>query len=79
MFNAIHGNIDTGIQKTDFVFNIVDMYNKRDDIAVSKLMQIEFLYEMYRLNKTKLNDFVTSMYFLSQKIGPQFGPFGKLY
>ena len=79
MFNAIHGNTDTGIQKTDFVFNIVDMYNKKNDIAVSKLMQIEFLYEMYRLSKTKLNDFVTSMYFLAQKKGPQFGPFGKLY
>jgi hypothetical protein len=56
----------------------------RDDIqtAVSKLMQIHWLYLLLNLSKTKRNQLLTDILFIAQKKGSKvfkFGPFGKLY
>jgi len=56
----------------------------RDDIqtAVSKLMQIHWLYLLLNLSKPKRNQLLTDILFVAQKKGGKvfkFGPFGKLY
>jgi hypothetical protein len=47
--------------------------------ANSKLMQIKFLYELVILPKKKMEGFITDLFFLAEKRGKGFGPFGKLY
>jgi hypothetical protein len=79
MFNAIHGKITSNITKEEFENNIIKIYKTSPDIALSKLMQIDFLHEVFSLSKKNQNAFTTNIYFLSQKKGPIFGPFGKLY
>lgn len=63
----------------DFIKNIKLGYNVETPIAVSKLMQLKFLDELYKLNQKKRNEFVTDLVFLASKIGEKFGPFGKIY
>mgnify|MGYP003353574142 CR=1 FL=1 len=47
--------------------------------ANSKLMQVKFLYEIVKLPKKEMEGFITDLFFLAEKRGPGFGPFGKLY
>lgn len=77
-FNNIKGGCDTNIKANEFENNILAMYKKAPDIAMSKLMQLDFLNQVFSLGK-KTNPFIKSMYFLAQKKGNIFGPFGKLY
>jgi hypothetical protein len=47
--------------------------------ANSKLIQMKFLDELVALPKKKLEGFITDLFFLAEKRGKGFGPFGKLY
>lgn len=81
MFDAIHPKITSNIKKNEFVINMEQMFKSEPDIAMSKLMQVDFLYQVLiklKDNK-KRDDLTTNMFFLAQKKGPMFGPFGKLY
>ena len=79
MFNKINRIVETNINNNDFVNNIEEIYKTRADIAMSKLMQIDFLYRLLSLKEDDVNSIVTTMYYYSQKKGKIFGPFGKLY
>ena len=57
-------------------------YAVRSGIIMTKLMQLFFLHILAILRKRsqkQLDEFVTSLVFLSMKKGKRFGPFGKLY
>lgn len=77
-FTNIKDGCETNIKANEFEKNILAMYKKAPDIAMSKLMQLDFLNQVFSLGK-KTNPFIKSMYFLAQKKGNIFGPFGKLY
>jgi hypothetical protein len=66
-----------------FVDNMEKLYLSKienyDHIANSKLMQLHFMSSISKLSKTKLDQFVTELFFLGQKKGKGFGPFGKIY
>lgn len=72
--------IDFGITNDkQFTDNFIKAFNNQPEIAMSKLMQLNFLNNLAKLSKQKRNDLLTEMSFLSQKKGKIFGPFGKLY
>jgi hypothetical protein len=48
-------------------------------ICNSKLMQLHFFYLISKLSRDEINEFFTEMFFLGQKRGKRFGPFGKIY
>jgi hypothetical protein len=81
MFKSLQSKkVETKISSSDdFVKNIKLGYNVEAPIAVSKLMQLKFLNELYNLSEKKRNEFVTDLVFLAAKVGDNFGPFGKLY
>ena len=81
-WKKIKDSCDTNIKDKEFESNILAMYKKSPDIAMSKLMQLDFLNQLFCLpdsGKKRRDYFVKSMYFLAQKKGNIFGPFGKLY
>lgn len=82
MFNMIKNHVETQID-SDKVFseNILKMMMDQNNYgtANSKLMQIKFLYELVILPKKKMEGFITDLFFLAEKRGEGFGPFGKLY
>ena len=45
----------------------------------SKLMQIRFLYSFVKLGEKRMEKFITDLFFLAEKRGEGFGPFGKIY
>lgn len=47
--------------------------------AISKLMQIDFLFEFLKLKKSSQEEIITDMVFLAMKKGKNFGPHGKLF
>lgn len=49
------------------------------DVANSKLMQMDFIYQILTLSLDEQKEFWTDMFFLSIKKGTGFGPHGKLY
>jgi hypothetical protein len=82
MFNLIKNHVETQIDSdTVFSENILKMMMDPDNYgtANSKLMQIKFLYELVILPKKKMEGFITDLFFLAEKRGKGFGPFGKLY
>lgn len=80
MFHRVSKKAETKITSSiDFIKNIKIGYNVEAPIAVSKLMQLKFLDELFKLNEKKRKEFVTDLVFLSAKIGENFGPFGKIY
>ena len=80
MYNAVSKNVDTKIKSsTEFVKNIILGYNTLPQIALSKLMQLEFLFELFKLKSKQRDEFMTDLVFLAAKKGKTFGPFGKLY
>jgi hypothetical protein len=80
MFHRVSKKAETKITSSiDFIKNIKIGYNVEAPIAVSKLMQLKFLDELFKLNEKKRNEFVTDLVFLASKIGEKFGPFGKIY
>lgn len=73
--------IDVGSCKSadEMIRNFQVVFEKDSHIATSKLMQLDFLYQVTLLSREKLDDLFTDMTFLAQKKGREFGPFGKLY
>jgi hypothetical protein len=75
-------NVDLGVRNdAEFVKNMTRVFEKgRSDVALSKLMQLDILNEMFSIrNRTQLNNALTDLGFLAQKKGDLFGPFAKLY
>ena len=80
MFTKIKPHVKTNVTSaSEFVDNVEYIYSISPDIAMSKLMQLNFLSKVVSLNTAKSNALATNMYFLAQKKGNVFGPFGKLY
>ena len=80
MFHRVSKKAETKITSSiDFIKNIKIGYNVEAPIAVSKLMQLKFLDELFKLNEKKRKEFVTDLVFLASKVGEKFGPFGKIY
>ena len=72
--------VDTGVKTVDeFVSNMQKVFTVEPHTANSKLMQINFLYNITSMKKEERDNLLTDMCFLAQKKGSQFGPFGKLY
>jgi hypothetical protein len=80
-FNLLKSNgVKTNItSKEQFKENIKLVFKSEPDVANSKLMQIDFLYDIMSISKDERNKLLTDMVFLAMKKGQVFGPFGKLY
>jgi hypothetical protein len=72
--------VDTGVKNAqEFIQNMQKVFTLEPHTANSKLMQLNFLYNISDLSKETRDSLLTDMCFLAQKKGRQFGPFGKLY
>jgi hypothetical protein len=81
VYNSIAAaKVDTGVKNADeFVLNMQKVFTLEPHTANSKLMQLNFLYNISEMKKEERDNLLTDMCFLAQKKGRQFGPFGKLY
>ena len=88
MWKKIKGKVITGIKtEQEFKSNFMTAFDdptanikeSQKSIATSKLMQLDFLAQVFGMGKEKSNELFTNMAFLAQKKGEGFGPFGKLY
>ncbi len=82
MFDAIHGHVESNIQKDDFLPNVTRSFETTDvanGYITGKLMQLKFVYHLLQLTTEEQGRLLTEMAYASQKIGKIFGPFGKLY
>ena len=82
MFDAIHGDVETNIQKDDFVPNVMRSFETTDvsnGYITSKLQQLKFVYHLLTLSTDEQNILLTEMLYLGAKKGKIFGPHGKLY
>jgi len=82
MFDGIKQKVVTNITDSKtFSKNILKQITDEENYgtANSKLMQLKFLYEMTKLSEKKTEKFITDLFFLAEKRGDGFGPFGKLY
>lgn len=80
LFTVVKRKTITGIKnQTEFTANLKRTFELDAPVATSKLMQLEFIYNILTLSDQKQSEFITSMLFLSMKKGKNFGPFGKLY
>ena len=88
MWKKIKGQVITGINtEQEFKSNFMTAFNdpttnikeSQKSIATSKLMQLDFLAQVFGMGKEKSDELFTNMAFLAQKKGQGFGPFGKLY
>ena len=72
--------VDTGVKNAEeFISNMQKVFTLEPHTANSKLMQLNFLYNISEMKKEERDNLLTDMCFLAQKKGRQFGPFGKLY
>ena len=81
MFDRVSKKVSTNIKDSEFLAVMEDKFNSdKPFVATSKLMQLHFLDEVFKINSNKkFTEFWTDMLFLSIKKGDRFGPFGKLY
>ncbi len=82
MFDAVHGHVESNIQKEDFLPNVTRSFETTDvanGYITGKLMQLKFVYHLLQLTTEEQGRLLTEMAYASQKIGKIFGPFGKLY
>lgn len=80
MFTFLQSKVETRINTSaEFAKNMSYGFNEIPHTAVSKLMELQFLHELYKLNEKKRNEMMTDMVFIAMKKGKKFGPFGKLY
>jgi hypothetical protein len=82
IFNKVKGKVNTGIRnEKDFVTNIITMLsnNKSNRVGISKLMQLKFYSKFLSLNETRQKELMADLFFLAEKRGEGFGPFGKIY
>ena len=78
-FNKVNPHIKTNIKNSEFVDSMSMFYTSNISNAVSKLMQLDLLSKIISLQGKKGDELITDIYFLAQKKGKGFGPFGKLY
>jgi hypothetical protein len=82
MFDVVQRSAKTNINsKAEFsrIISYALDTDKNNHTAVSKLMQLDFLYTILKMTKKRRNEFMTDMVFIASKKGSKFGPFGKLY
>lgn len=81
VYNSIAAaKVDTGVKNAgEFITNMQKVFTLEPHTANSKLMQLNFLYNICEMKKEERDNLLTDMCFLAQKKGSQFGPFGKLY
>ena len=82
MFEEIHSDTDNRIKKDEFYDNIANSFMTSDSTngyTTSKLMQLKFVHRLMTLSESKRNELLTEMLYLAKKMGPRFGPHGKLY
>ena len=88
MWKKIKGKVKTGLStEQQFIINFSTAFNdgtanvkdSQRPIASSKLMQLDFLAQVFGMGEKKNNELFTNMAFLAQKKGQGFGPFGKLF
>ena len=82
MFNSIKNKVDTRIRDDkEFVDNMILLLKSDENwhLGQTKLMQLTFFHKFCKLSKEKMNEVVTELYFLAEKRGDGFGPFGKIY
>lgn len=82
MFNVVNKKVKTGlINDKEFSENMLKQIIDPENYGTtnSKLMQLKFLYEITKLTEKKTEKFITDLFFLAEKRGTGFGPFGKLY
>jgi hypothetical protein len=82
MFDVVNKKVKTGLTNDkEFSENILKQIIDPENYGTtnSKLMQIKFLYEITKLTESKTEKFITDLFFLAEKRGKGFGPFGKLY
>jgi hypothetical protein len=82
MFNKIKSKVKTNINSDkEFSDNISKMLLDKQNYgtANSKLIQINFLYNFTMLGEENMEKFITDLFFLAEKRGKGFGPFGKIY
>jgi hypothetical protein len=84
MFTIIYPHVETGINNTkkDFKNSFLKSWktdDKKNGVTSSKLMQLDFLSQLFSLKKKPREQLLTDMLFLAMKKGSMFGPFGKLY
>lgn len=63
-----------------FVKNLEESWSKgreKDNVIISQI--VTFAYIIASMSTKRRKEFVRSLFFMAQKKGPKFGPFGKLY
>lgn len=81
-FEFIKNKSDTEISSSNFINNVIKSFNSPDlknGVTTSKLQQLDFVHSILKLSEKKRNELLTEMLYLSEKKGPNFAPFGKLY
>jgi len=82
VFNKIKNKVKTNITSDgEFIGSISKMLMDKNNYgtANSKLMQINFLYNFVDLGDKQMEKIITDLFFLAEKRGKGFGPFGKIY
>jgi hypothetical protein len=82
IFNKVKRKVNTGIQnEKDFITNIITLISNDESnrVGISKLMQLKFYSEILSLNETEQKELMADLFFLAEKRGDGFGPFGKIY
>jgi hypothetical protein len=82
VFNKIKNKVETNINSNEeFVKTISKLLMDKQNYGTgnSKLMQLNFLYNFIGLGEKGMEKFITDLFFLSEKRGKGFGPFGKIY
>lgn len=82
MFNSIKTKVDTRINTDkEFVNNMILLLKSEEHwhLGQTKLMQLTFFSKFCKLSKESMNEAITELYFLAEKRGKGFGPFGKIY
>ena len=84
MFNKVKTKVDVGIKDDkDFEKVMFSMLSSKKPEAYntghSKLMQLNFLYDLVSLSEKDMEKLITDIFFLAERRGEGFGPFGKIY
>ena len=75
----LHTHVNFSEEHKNLIDNFKICFHNHPDIASSKIMQLSFLNEINKLDEDQRNKLINEMLNLSQKKGPIFGPFIKLY
>lgn len=82
MYNKLKSKISGTKDYSEFRSRILSMYrsNNKKSMAVaqSKLMQLNFFFDVLSANRNKPEEFWTDLLYLSLKVGKRFAPHGKL-